>query len=487
MATGIHSGLKTRGRKVDPPQPDRFEKFKTALYPYRWFLGFAVLAVGLVLMLGGVPGGSAKVALYEFDLEPEDVVEIQRELTHAGLSFEVDPGGKQLLVTPASVDRLRLYLANQGFPRVSRPLPEADNWGAPSSERRRRHHLELAKDLERTLHLMPQVAQARVHISFGDPDRVFEPPKPKAAVHLTLRSGEELSTEEVAGVVKLVSSSVPNLIPEGVTVVDRRGQPFESKKAIEVALTDTAIRKQIESALADVVGPGRSKVVVNTEFDYSHVVVKNYDVNGHEPSGETGSQSISEDGHKNEKGEFEISTRKDATKREIDRVLLEKEIVVPRIKSRSVAVMLDGYPEHQLDKIKGFVAAAAGLDLEGRADKLAVESMPFWNPPRDVPTLIAEQPTAPAYNWSPLLALTSGSMILLVGFFMMGRRGIRVGDIETRLEALAPQQTLCDLNHPSTGPEKSEATSTSVRSQMENMCRDNPTEAAIKLRSTYLN
>ena len=77
----------------------------------------------------------------------------------------------------------------------------------------------LQGELARTIKEMADVADARVHLAIPQQNGFFrEQQKPSASVMLTLRGGRTLDRNQIAGIVHLVSSSVPELSPKAVSV-----------------------------------------------------------------------------------------------------------------------------------------------------------------------------------------------------------------------------------------------------------------------------
>ena len=86
-------------------------------------------------------------------------------------------------------------------------------------------------ELARTIGSMQPVEMARVHLALP-PQSVFlrQKREPSASVMLKLFSGRRLDEEQVQSVVHLVASSVPDLVPSRVTVVDQTGALLTSQK-----------------------------------------------------------------------------------------------------------------------------------------------------------------------------------------------------------------------------------------------------------------
>jgi flagellar M-ring protein FliF len=73
------------------------------------------------------------------------------------------------------------------------------------------------------------VQSARVHLAIPKPSVfVKEQQKPSASVVLALHPGRTLDPGQVNGIVHLVSSSIPNMPAQSVTVLDQSGNLLSS-------------------------------------------------------------------------------------------------------------------------------------------------------------------------------------------------------------------------------------------------------------------
>ena len=82
----------------------------------------------------------------------------------------------------------------------------------------------LEGELIRSITSLAAVQNARVHLAMPNQNGFFrEQQKPSASVLLTLHPGRTLDRAQVAGIVHLVASSVPELDPKAVSVLDQTG------------------------------------------------------------------------------------------------------------------------------------------------------------------------------------------------------------------------------------------------------------------------
>jgi flagellar M-ring protein FliF len=136
-------------------------------------------------------------------------------------------------------------------------------------------------ELARTIGSMQPVESARVHLALP-PQSVFlrQKREPSASVMLRLYSGRRLADEQIQSVIHLVASSVPELLPSRVTVVDQTGALLSSPQTDSTAsMTNTQFEyrkhleqdyvQRIESLISSIVGPGRVRASVAAELDFT--------------------------------------------------------------------------------------------------------------------------------------------------------------------------------------------------------------------------
>jgi len=243
-----------------------------------------VLSVtGMVLLFSWIQKADYQV-LYS-NLSEDDAGRIVQELTDRKVPYELAPGGT-VLVPSGKVYELRLQLASQGLPQGAGVGFEIfDNTSFTTSEfvQKLNYRRALEGELARTIRSLAGVRQARVHLVVPDKSMfAFQEDKtrPSAAVFVSLQQGRRLNNREVEGIIYLVSSSVEDLSPNNITVVDDRGELLTKPDDDSImSLSTTQMEYQhnfekkmaskIVSILEPVVGRGRVKARVSSEFDFT--------------------------------------------------------------------------------------------------------------------------------------------------------------------------------------------------------------------------
>jgi flagellar M-ring protein FliF len=120
-----------------------------------------------------------------------------------------------------------------------------------------------------------------VHLALPNQNGFFrEQQKPGASVLVTLHPGRTLDRAQVAGIVHLVSSSVPELHPKAVSVIDQTGallsgptdsagQGLDAQQLQYVQQVEQSYVKRITELLEPVVGRDNLRATVTAEVDFS--------------------------------------------------------------------------------------------------------------------------------------------------------------------------------------------------------------------------
>lgn len=219
------------------------------------------------------------------NLEEKEAGEIVEALQKLNIEHQIDPTTGAVLVPAGQVHAVRLKLAGMGLPRESGAgfeiLEKQSGFGASQMMEGARYQRALEGEIARSIATIRNVKSARVHLALPK-ESVFvrHPKKPSASVIVELHSGRGLEPGQVEAIVHLVASSVPQLEPGQVTVVDQRGhllnakdngselylnaKQFDYKKQVEEHLIE-----RIENILSPVVGRDGIRTQVTAEIDFT--------------------------------------------------------------------------------------------------------------------------------------------------------------------------------------------------------------------------
>jgi flagellar M-ring protein FliF len=194
-------------------------------------------------------------------------------------------GGGAILVPADQVYDLRFKLASQGLPKggsVGFELLDAPKFGMTQFQEQVTYQRALEGELARTIQALAAVELARVHLAIPKPSVfVRDQQKPSASVMVNLYSGRALDPGQVSSIVHLVSSSVPELTPTNVTVVDQAGNLLTAKNQASTPQGLNASQldflremeayyaKRIETIIVPIVGEGNVRSEVRADLDFS--------------------------------------------------------------------------------------------------------------------------------------------------------------------------------------------------------------------------
>jgi len=224
------------------------------------------------------------------DLAPEDAAAVVSWLKAAGHPYRIAQEGGAIQVPEDRVYDIRLELAGAGLPKgsgIGFEVFDKTSIGATDFVQNVQYQRALQGELERTISRFPQVKAVRVHIAQPRESLFLSDSKdPTASVVLDLKPGQELTQGQVNGIVHLVSSSVPRLSREGVSVVDTTGELLSGDRFVGgdlqgLTASQLAYRKQfeehvrqkIQSMLDNVLGAAKSVVRVSADLDFDQVQV----------------------------------------------------------------------------------------------------------------------------------------------------------------------------------------------------------------------
>src|SRR5450432_3486957 len=210
--------------------------------------------------------------------------QVMDALTAAGIEFKLNPSGA-VSVPESKVQEARIRLATQGLPQSDsmgiEMIQKESALGNSTMMESARYQSVLETELARTIVKVQGVQTARVHLALPKPS-VFlrDAHKATASVMLQLYPGRRLEPGQVAAIVHLVASSVPELAASDVTLVDQAGSLLNSpdENAETSASTrhfeytrklEESYQRRIIELLEPMVGPGRVRATVTADMDYT--------------------------------------------------------------------------------------------------------------------------------------------------------------------------------------------------------------------------
>jgi flagellar M-ring protein FliF len=271
------------------------------------FLGFAALAA--VIAATWLWNATPTYRVLFTNLSDRDGGAIIAQLSQMNIPYKNADGGT-ILVPQEKVHEARLKLASAGLPKgsvVGFEVMETQKFGVTQFQEQVNYQRALEGELARSVQSLAPVAAARVHLALPKQSGFLRDKQPPtASVLIQLHNGKVLDRAQVAGIVHLVSSSVPELSPKNVSVVDQAGNLLASEQVggagLDAAQLDYVSQieantiKRIEDILAPIVGPGNVRAQVTADVDFSQIenVAETYGPNQSTDKAAIRSQSTNE-------------------------------------------------------------------------------------------------------------------------------------------------------------------------------------------------
>jgi flagellar M-ring protein FliF len=373
----------------------------------------AVVLIGVVANWAGNPSYAVAFS----GLSESDAGQIVSKLKDNGTQYKLGGGGS-ILVPANQVYEVRLSMAKDGLPQSSNVGYELFNtgntFGMTEFTQRVNYQRALEGELERTIGSMDAIQAVRVHIVIPEKALLSQDQSlTTASITVQEKPGKHLDQAQVRAITHLAASSVENLKPEEVVVVDVNGNMLASgtkndlagavaqsddHRAVELAAS-ADLAKKVQHLLDQALGPNKSVVQASVLMDWnqrettqqsyapngnairsSQVVSEVYTTTGSLAGGIPGSGTnlppvvnTSSSGA----GKTAYARHEKTTNYEMTQTQTKETLAPGQINKQSVSVLVDGITDTaELDKLKNAIAAAAGIDAQ-RGDTLAVETLAF--------------------------------------------------------------------------------------------------------------
>ncbi|MCG5054394.1 MAG: flagellar M-ring protein FliF [Myxococcales bacterium] len=439
--------------------------------------------VGLLVTSVVVASILANGGTYQYvftNLTPEDAAEAASQLKVAGLPFRMEAGGTALAVPSAKVYDARLLLAGSGLPRgggVGFEIFDKGDLGVSEFTQKVNLRRATEGELARTLGRLSAVRSARVHITFAQHGLYRDEDKEaSAAVVVNLQPGRTLGERELQGMRHLVSSAVPGLRAEAVTVVDGQGAVLAGDEAPGGKASDQqrqmerALERRVVELLSRAVGPEAVEAKVSVTLDSSQVesTADKYDPEGSAVrservtaeqtaqggpkaggvAGAAANQPLTNVGGGVAGSQSGSSNREDEVRNfEISKVTTHTVTQAPRVQRLSVAVLLDGVdgkPRSAEDvaRLGELAKSAVGFDA-ARGDQFQISSTVFAQPGGTNAAAAPHFFATPAARYGGMAAAALLVGLIVVAFVL--RRKKARAEVEKEVALLKPGSSVAEL------------------------------------------
>jgi flagellar M-ring protein FliF len=435
----------------------------------------ATIAIGVAIVLWSQ---EPNYTLLYGGLKPQEAADIVKAIESKGVKYQLDSGSGSISVPSSKVHEMRLLLASEGLPKTAEGsggyqlLDKDQGFGVSQFKENVQYLRALEGELAQSVASIGAVKSARVHLAI--PKRavfVRKEQEPSASVIVSLQ-GSSLNEQQVNAIVHLIASSVPNLKPANVSVVDQSGNLLSQQNqsaGMNMSLKQLEYTRNIEQTLAariqdlltPLVGSKGVKAQVTAELDFSIQEQTRENFNP-DPDALRSSQEVRERNKNggpegipgaltNQPPQAGIAPEKDypgkgksgglgedlqsekVTKNyELDRTITHLQSQTGTLRRLSVAVVVDdrlktgddgtvqrvGLSEDELGRIRSLVRDAVGVD-EARGDTLSVINLSFQQNAEDEGIAGAVELWQQPWFWELMKQLAGALAVLLIVFGLL--------------------------------------------------------------------
>ena len=398
-----------------------------------------LLAVGIYQATQTVPYRAIMPGMTENDKQAA-----MEALKAGDFKPKLDSSSGQIMIAEARYHEARIFLAGQGIPKEGQPigmetLKDRSSMTTSQFMEQVNYNTAIEQELARSITQISTIKSARVHLALPK-QSVFvrDRATPKASVVVTPHQGRGVSTSQVKAIVNLVSSSVPYLTAQNVSVVDDTGNLMTDENPVDAAMglsvaqmqhkmrTEEQYRVRVTELLAPVVGENNIQSQVNLTLDFNTVETTTEDFDNKEKGVKPRSEALTTerkfkldpegipgaltntpppdanltantDSNEKKPANNEVTTTKSTRNFEMDRAVRHEKKSQGSIERLSVAVVVnerpaplpaDGktpapgsaptipYTAQELDRMLNLVRSAVGYN-EARGDVVTVAPARF--------------------------------------------------------------------------------------------------------------
>ncbi len=324
--------------------------------------------------------------------------QIVQKLSEQNVDYQLDHGGRTILVNSKDARRVKVDLAGEGLPQSDikgYELFDESKFGVTRFEQE--VNLARAKEAEltKTINELAAVNDCRVHIVLPK-RRGLGVGEQSASASVFLNLNSMIDNTQVDAIRHMVAGSIEGLSPVDVVIVDSEGELLAGSKddgenspdkrlALQ-AQVENYLSKKAQKMLDMALGSGNSVVKVSAELDYRQIETQRTMYDGDNAA------VLSEEKTKDATGAGESEVK--VTNFEVPVTVENIVSSAGNIKNIKVAVLVNyAYetekndegivervytprPGAEVDKLGSIVKNAVGYDA-GRGDKFQITSVPF--------------------------------------------------------------------------------------------------------------
>lgn len=390
----------------------------------------AAILLSLVLFFAFVSMriSTPELKLLYKDLSSLDSGAVAGKLEELQIRYDVSADGSRIMVGQDDVGRARMLLAQAGLPNGGSMgyeiFDEQSGFGTTNFVQNINQVRALEGELARTISSVENIRSARVHLVLPQRELFSRDTRASSAsVFIGIQPGANIERTQILAIQSLVSSAVPDLKVDNVSVIDNNGNLLAKGDGDDTSLMslrseelrrnqESRMTEKIEDQVSRVVGYGNVRAAVTIEMNFDRVST-NEELFDPESQVVRSSQLTEENNREREplseavsvqgslpgvgadlltdnQPSSENSRLEEVTNFEISRTVRNTVREAGAIQKLSVGILVDGRyttdaegnrvyeprTQAELDQISDLVASAIGID-QSRGDVIEVVNMRF--------------------------------------------------------------------------------------------------------------
>jgi flagellar M-ring protein FliF len=262
------------------------ERLKAMTLVQKLLVAGSLLLVLLIIIFTLASGDRGGYKVLFSNLNDKDSAAIVASLQQKDIKYKFTEGGGAIMVPSDKVYDTRLRLAGEGLPKsgyVGFELLENQKLGTSQFVEQVNYQRGLEGELAKSISALSTVDSARVHLAVPKQSAfIREQQRPTASVVINLHPGRFLDQRQSVSIAHLVSSSVPGMGAQDVTILDSEGNllapsPDRSAMGLDssqlkyVQDLEAALSRRVTSILEPITGRGNVKAQVTLDMDFNEL------------------------------------------------------------------------------------------------------------------------------------------------------------------------------------------------------------------------
>ncbi|MNK29403.1 Flagellar M-ring protein [compost metagenome] len=427
----------------------------------RYTLAFGAVAIVAAVAVAGFWLTRGHYQVLFSGMKPQDASVMLRELEKQKIPYRLEADGTAILVPQEVVHKTRIGLLGQDLPlhgAVGFEIFNNADFGMTEFAQRINYQRALQGEITRTILSLADIDSARVLIALPEQGLFHRGGgAPTASIAVGLRNGRSLAPEQVLGIQRLVSASIPDIESRNVTIVNQHGVALtasgedgdgagtaDARLALKRS-TEEYLTRKITSMLDQTFGAGTVVASVDVLLNMDRIRITTEDILPYSPAGkgqptgvvvrERRSNREGESGASNNSRRAGGGTESETDYqpgRKVEEIVSTAGVIMKMGVTAVVRGPMDGVA---LDRLRMLVGNAAGAQVE-RGDTVIVYSTEQMAArggalAQDAGPTVAQLPSPPPvlrtdFEWTPRLAisllLAAGGVLILLLLLLSSRR-----------------------------------------------------------------